>query len=350
MLISRTMECFSNHIHYENFSIGQRVSTDGILKKIVYPFIDSFRLARLLRKKEFDCVHINPSLNLNSLLRDGLLLFTLKILGFRKVVVFIHGWEDRTAARISSSRLLRLLFNKTFGEAAVILVLASHFKSIIEGLGIDPDKIFVVSAIFSGKLFEGIQASPSSNGTSILFMSRLVRGKGVYELLEAFKRVQPRFQHTKLIIIGDGEERESMEQWVKDNHLGDHIEFAGFLSEKEKAQTLVDGDLFVFPTTYGEGCPAVVIEAMAAGLAVVTTRVGGIPDIIQEDENGILLDDVEPDTIAAAIEKMLVDRELLERVKCNNREKAWEQYEAKAFTARLEQFYQKAASGSEKAG
>jgi len=344
MLISRTMECFSDHIHYENFSIGQRVSTDGTLKKIVYPFIDNFRLARLMRKKKFDCVHINPSLNLNALLRDGWLLFTLRMLRFRKVVVFIHGWDDRTAARISSNRLLRWLFRKTFGEAVIILVLASHFKSIIEGIGIDPDKIVVVSAIFSGKLFEGVQASPLSDGSRLVFMSRLVKGKGVYELLESFKRIHPRFQDAKLIIIGDGEEKTSMERWVEDNHLGDHVEFVGFLSEQEKAQTLVDGDLFVFPTTYGEGCPAVLIEAMAAGMAVVTTRVGGIPDIIQQDENGILLDDVEPDTIAAAIEKLLSDKELLERVKRSNRQKAWDQYEAKAFTARMEEFYQRAAS------
>jgi len=344
MCLSLVMKCFSKHTHFEHFSTGQRSSTDGLFKKLIYLFIDNIRLARLIRKKQFDCVHLNPSLQLTPLLRDGFLISTLGLLGFKKIVIFIHGWDDHIATRISSNRLLRSLFKKTFGEAAVILVLATRFKLFLEELGIDPDRISVVSATFSGKVFEGIQASPSSSGMTILFMSRLVSGKGVYELLESFKQVQTRFQDTKLVIIGDGEERKPMDQWVKDNQLSDHIKFAGFLSEREKAQTLVDGDLFVFPTTYAEGCPAALIEAMAAGLAVITTRAGGIPDIIQQDENGILLDDVDPGTIAAAIEKMLTDKALLARVKRNNRQKAWEQYEAKVLTANLERAYRRASS------
>ena len=85
---------------------------------------------------------------------------------------------------------------------------------------------------------------------------------------------------------------------------------------------------------------------MGAGLPVITTRAGGIPDVVEQDVNGILLEEVSPDTILSALKVLVPDRDLRARIGNRNREKAWENYEAGVVSGRLEKIYADIASTS----
>lgn len=103
--------------------------------------------------------------------------------------------------------------------------------------------------------------------------------------------------------------------------------------------------LFVFPTYYGEGCPVSLLEAMAAGLPVVTASAGGIADVFEDGVNGILLGEVNAAQVESAIERMLADPGRLEQIGGRNREVAQQRYEAAVFAGRIEGLYLDLAAG-----
>ena len=123
-------------------------------------------------------------------------------------------------------------------------------------------------------------------------------------------QVRQHYPRAELVFAGDGPARHSMEAYVRKHDLADSVQFAGYLRSRDKARLLMNSDVFVLPTSHPEGCPVALLEAMAAELPIVTTPVGGIADFFIDGKNGILLNDVRPETVAEAISKLLKNEEL----------------------------------------
>jgi len=276
-----------------------------------------------------------------ALLRDGLFIITLNTLGLEKIIVFFHGWGESEAMLIQRSRVIKFLFSQTFGKAKLILVLASSFKNSLINMGVEADKVRVMTTMFDGSIFEGVSRDKRREKT-LIFLSRFIREKGVYELLEAFALIAKEFPESVLILAGDGPERVGIKRWIERHGMAGRVRLPGYVRGKRKAQLLMNGSIFVFPT-YGEGCPVSLLEAMAAGLPVITTPVGGIRDIFVNNENGILLDTVSPERIAMAIETLYNDAILMNKIEVNNRSKAWKNYEANIVTQKIEAIYNEIA-------
>ena len=119
-------------------------------------------------------------------------------------------------------------------------------------------------------------------------------------------------------------------------NIQDKVSFPGYLVGNEKVENLLASDVFVFPS-FSEGCPVALLEAMGAGLPVITTPVGGIPDIFIDGKNGVLLKSVEPEDIAEAIERLLSNEELCRVTGEHNRREAWEKYEARIVCKKITQ-------------
>lgn len=334
--VASLMENTSADIAFDHLSIGR--NSGSMIRNLMFPLIDSVRLARQVTKHSYDCVHINPSLNAKAVLRDSLNLITLSVFGVKQTVVYIHGWDDAYAEKIKNSMVLSFLFKKVFQRASVILVLATRFRNELLELGFMPEQVRVTTTMFDGHIFDGVERQ-ANVARSILFLSRFIPEKGIYELLEAFSLLANNFPEVTLVMAGDGPERERMEQWVKEKGLIDRIKFPGYLRGKEKTQILLNSDIFVFPTYHGEGCPVSLLEAMAAGLPVVTTEAGGITDVFTNKENGVLLNNVSPKEIEEAIVMLLTDDKLCGLIKAANLKRAWENYEAHVVARKMEDIY-----------
>ena len=195
-------------------------------------------------------------------------------------------------------------------------------------MGFSPLKVKTTTTMFDGSIFGGKTYPNRQSEENILFLSRLTKEKGVYELLEAFKIISEKFPGVRLSIAGDGPELSEMKKRVAKNRiLCERVSFLGYVKGKEKGDLLLASQVFIFPTYHGEGCPVSLLEAMAGGLAVVSTPIAAIPDIVEQNINGILISDVKPETIARAIFRFLEDRDFCYKVRSNNCLKAWKNYE-----------------------
>lgn len=324
----------------EQYQIGRRLEKGSKLATLLVPLRDAFGLSGAIRRVQPDVIHVNPSLNLASVLRDGLFMLTLRALGKKSVFVFWHGWQDALASRIAGNRFFRWLFRAAFGSAAHTVVLASQFRDRLVEMGFSPAQVSVESTMFDGQQFKGVTHRPHE-GITVLFLSRMEPAKGGVELIEAFAQLKGKYPDTRLIMAGDGSVRKVLEARVRELGVAD-VSFTGYLRGKAKAQTIIDADVFILPS-YSEGCPVSLLEAMAAGLPCITNSVGGIPDIFRDGLNGVLLDGVSVDSVTRALDDLLSDPARRAAIAERNRKEAWERYEAGVVTRRIEAIYRSVA-------
>jgi glycosyltransferase involved in cell wall biosynthesis len=260
--------------------------------------------------------------------------------GARHIVVFVHGWHEPFFQQIKKHWLTRFILRNLLQRAASILVLATQFKWALCAIGLDERRIFVLTTMFDRKMFEGIQRQRKDSKFRLLFLSRLIREKGVHELLSAFLLLVERVPALELVIAGDGPEYSPIRQRILQHNISDKVTLTGYLRGQDKAKALLDADLFVLPTSYGEGCPVSLLEAMAAGLAIITTPVGGILDFFVDGENGIVISSVSASDIACAVEELVTDNARMARIRARNKQQAWERFEAATVTLKVEKVYE----------
>ncbi len=224
--------------------------------------------------------------------------FALKIVGD-------YAWEQGMQ-RFGVKDLLDDFVNKKYGwkveflrkiqkcvakNASVIIVPSEYLKKIITKWGILSEKIKVVYNAFKADDFaiskEEARKRFNLNGVILLSAGRFVPWKGFDTLIEIMPEVLKMIPEARLIIIGEGPERKNLEFKIKNLKLEGAVILTGQISHNELSDYLKAGDLFVLNTGY-EGFSHQILEAMAAGIPVITTEVGGNTEIIRDGETGIL--------------------------------------------------------------
>ncbi|MCL4325125.1 MAG: glycosyltransferase family 4 protein [Candidatus Thermoplasmatota archaeon] len=152
-------------------------------------------------------------------------------------------------------------------------------------------------------------------GPFVLFVGRLASNKGLDVLLTAFAAIRPKFPEVRLVLVGEdagaGAETISL---AKSLGLGESVLMTGFLKDDRLlASAYREAEMLVLPSEY-EAFGLVLLEAMAQGRPVIATRVGGMPEVVAEGRNGILVPSRDPTALQAAMERLLSDRELAQRM------------------------------------
>jgi glycosyltransferase involved in cell wall biosynthesis len=150
---------------------------------------------------------------------------------------------------------------------------------------------------------------------TVLFLSSLRPRKGIVESLEAALRVLERRPTARFLFVGAWVDRR-LERELRERArpAGEHIRFLPPAVDDEKHSLLLSSSLLLFPPVEPEGHPRVVLEAIAAGLPVVTTDRGAIAETVTDGESGFVLDEPAPDQLADRMLQLLEDRELRERM------------------------------------
>lgn len=121
-----------------------------------------------------------------------------------------------------------------------------------------------------------------------LFLGEIGKRKGVYDLLQVIADNKPLFAGKMRLCIGGNLEEKIIKAFIKDNCISDIVTFKGWIKGEEKMQCLNWGDVYVLPS-YNEGLPIAILEAMSYSHPVISTNVGGIPEILHSHKNGIMI-------------------------------------------------------------
>lgn len=318
---------------------------ESILKQLWRLVSAPLKVACFVLTKKPDVLHINPSLDWKSVLRDGLILLVLRLIGYKHVLVYFHGWEPQVEQRIAQNRILCRVFIWLLNGTAKVLVLSPEFRDALLRMGLPEQKVDTTRTMFDGQAILKAETAPATRH-SILFMSRFVKAKGIFELVEGFARVSADFPDFDLIMAGDGPDAEELKKRVAALGLEKRVLFPGYVTGSEKFLMLNQCQLYALPTYFPEGMPVALLEAMGAGKPVLTAKTGVIPYIITEPENGIVLEKVTSDTVTDALRRMLADEADCRTVGEHNRAYAWATFEAAEVTANLETVYFGIAEGA----
>lgn len=211
-------------------------------------------------------------------------------------------------AEKENGKLARKLNKFFFKHCHLIPVALSELirDSIVKEYGINKDKIPVIyNGIDLSKCLPKTDYSIYGN-FKILHIGRFSEQKNHVGLLKAFKLFHDNHSDSELWLIGDGEKKIEIERYVAENNLDKSVKFLGLQSNVYGY--LHDADMFTLPSNY-EGVPMTLIEAMGTGLPIVATAVGGIPDMLSNNKNALLVD-ISFEEIANAFEQYYLDENL----------------------------------------
>lgn len=161
----------------------------------------------------------------------------------------------------------------------------------------------------------------NSEQFTIICVSRVTPRKGIRFLIQAFKILSGRYDNARLIIVGDGNEKQSLEDLVQGLDLREKVEFAGVIAHENVFEYYRRANIFVLPSL-NEGMSNVMLEALACGLPVVATNTGGTKELLTDGVNGLVVKMKDPDDLAEKIEKIILDSDLEKSMSLESRKLA----------------------------
>lgn len=190
----------------------------------------------------------------------------------------------------------------------IVTISERQRQDIVERFAIAPAcKVSVVPLGIDLEQYLRMDTPASSDGVAFGFAGRFVPIKDLETLIRAFATVADRVPDALLLLAGDGELRGGLEQLVASLQLADRVRFAGWFDEPADLLGFVDVAVL---SSRNEGTPLWLIEAMAAGRPVVSTAVGGVPDLVEDGETGLLVPASDVPRLAEAMQRMVAEPEL----------------------------------------
>lgn len=242
-----------------------------------------------------DVAHVHTS-HAFSFLRASIYVFMIALFWRCPIILHIHGssFDDFVA---TESRLLARFQRAVFDRCDHVVVLSRYWQAVLEPT-IGAEKVEVIPNAVDVDTYSP-QYGPSA--PRIAFVSNLIDRKGVREFVEGIDHLYGTLSSPfEVCIAGDGPRRNLVED-LEAKH--DAVEYLGYVTEDEKRDLLQSASIFVLPT-HAEGLPFAVLEAMAGGNAIVSTRVGAIPELIGDD-GGVLVDPGDVDALVRGMRQLI---------------------------------------------
>tara|TARA_B110001450_G_C17668082_1_gene500687 strand:+ start:10375 stop:11424 length:1050 start_codon:yes stop_codon:yes gene_type:complete len=288
---------------------NKKVKSENKLFQTIYHFI---KVVKVIKTLEIKKLILNPSLKINSVIRDS--LYVLIGLCFNiKLVVFWRGFnfENIKYLKYPYKLITFLLF-----KVDTSVVLYSKIGNSLKEMGYSK-KVKLMTTMVNDEVFNFKVKQNLKEATNLIFLSRVEEYKGIYELLKAFDILKLKFPNLKLTIAGFGDALDNVKEEIENKKYKD-IFIKGYITGEEKYSELSNSDIFIFPS-YSEGMPNAVLEAMAVGLPIITTRVGGLNDFFEDQKMGLFIETKSVESIVYKLEHLLKNKNIVNEMSKYNR-------------------------------
>ena len=247
-------------------------------------------------------VHIHTS-EPPSALRKCLFMWLAKLLG-KKTIVHFHSFSPETTINGKYKNVYRYLFTR----ADVVIVLSQLWKKYVNNAFRLGDKVRVVYNPCTADVFP----EKYEKKKQILYAGTVNARKGYEDMIKAFAKVASGFPDWQIVFAGNGE-LEQGRKLASELGIESQTVFLGWVSGEAKDKAFKEATVFCLPS-YAEGFPMSVLDAWAYGLPVITTPVGGIPDVAQDGENMLLFGPGDVDALSEQMKRMITDCGLRDKI------------------------------------
>lgn len=284
------------------------------------------KLIKLIKERKYDIIHVH--------LFPADVFAAIASLFLPRNIKWIfseHGAHNRRR----TLKIFKILDNFTYSRYSKIVCVSKQVELVLlNWIPSNKGKTKVIpNAVPIPKFL-----NPCSVKTyDILFVGRLTKQKSVEILLKAINILKNKYsRNLKIAIVGDGELKENLNNLTVELGVNKEVKFLGV--RKDVKELMVSSKIFVLPSRW-EGFGIVIIEAMSNMLPVIATSVGGIPELIENGKDGILVPPENPKALARAINSLLENKELREKLSKTAYKKVREKYSINAYSVRMLDFY-----------
>ena len=324
------------NIHFRQNEFVERLEKTGIRHEIFWlkRTVDLENIFRLVGFIKREGIHLIHSHGYRS---DIIGLAAAKMKGL-PIVSTLHGWvsiDSRLRFYEKCDRIALRFFDR-------VMPVSDHIGNALAASGIDPAKITRMHNAIPAdtKAKEGpanITRSRKEKGDVIIgIIGRLSPEKDVPSFLKAAGLVAEKFNQAKFLVVGEGPERERLQQMAREMGLDGKVRFTGFVEDMGSIYSSIN---FLVISSLTEGIPLVVLEAMHQGIPVVSTRVGGIPEVIENGVNGILVEPGDHHALSRAIESLILDDNKYVQIAQTGKDRIAQSFNRSVWTQEMEKIY-----------
>ena len=229
----------------------------------------------------------------------------------RKTVMHMHGggFKDYYS---QNKNFVRKELQKANGIVALSETWRDFYKNEVAA-----SKVYVIPNIVDLPQYKEVKKNSCFN---FLFLGFIYKGKGIFDLVELLCQYQKEYRNRLVLYVGGGQKEEArLREYISEHQLSDIVKMCGWVEGEKKIELFNKADAFILPS-YKEGLPVSIIESMTYGLPILSTRVGGIPELVEDGKNGILFEPGDKDAMKRAIDKLLNNENLRSEMSMSSKE------------------------------
>jgi glycosyltransferase involved in cell wall biosynthesis len=248
------------------------------------------------------------------------------------VILHLHGGEFHIFYGKESGAIAKWCIRTVFKLSSAVVVLSDSWARWVRVTLAGANAVVIYNPVTVPP-----ESAMAREPGTVLFLGRLIKGKGTFVLLDATARLVASGVTVKLLLGGDGD-IDTFRKYASDLGIADRVEFLGWVNGERKSQLLCTAGIYCLPS-FNEGLPISLLEAMAIGMPVVTTPVGGIPEVVSDGIEGYLVPPGDADALAARLRELLGNRVLAERMGDMGRKKVLQVFAADVIVKQFDALY-----------
>lgn len=295
-------------------------------------------LMAMLLRRQVGLLHIHVSSRF-SFWRKALFFLPSHLCGV-PIILHLHGSEFAIFYENESGPVRKWLIRSLFNRASRVVVLSATWQAWVRSMCSNPSVLAIYNPVMLPELptdWERRQAG------RVLFLGRLGKRKGTYDLLDALALLRGRCPELKLLLGGDGE-IEQVARRAEQLQVVDQVSLLGWVSGADRGAHLASAKIYCLPS-YNEGLPMSVLEAMAAGLPILSTPIGGIPEAVTDGVEGFLVPAGDIQALSDRLALLLGDDAAARRMGAAARHKVETTFSSQAVLPAVGQLYQELGMG-----
>lgn len=293
---------------------------------------------RLLARGRIALLHIHVAINASFWRKY--VFFLLAYLCRVPVALHLHAGRYPDYYRTQCGPLARLLMRSAFDRVQAVVVVSEELQAWVRSVSTQGRVVVLHNPV----LLPQRDDAPTRAPATLVFLGHIEAGKGCHDLLRAMRTIVAAVPHARLLMCGGGQRAEAR-ALAAALGLQASVDLPGWVDARERAALLDVATVFVLPS-HAEGFPMSLLEAMAHGVPVVATAVGGIPEAVRDGVDGLLVAPGDSAALARAVLGLLADPDARMRLGAAGRERVRSEFSSTKMIATLEDLYEKLAANA----